>query len=567
MKWFSNLPFRFRIFLGCVLVAIVPLFLSSALTVRAFQLSLNRQIEQEGQLQLEEMSQRLGQLLDNCRIACENLTNDGSASWVLIDNTTVDIQKELYLSMYQAELSNSAALSIYDAGGTLRFSTGSSDERKVLPIYWGILRKAAGCEGTVYYSTGSHSSAPNEILLQAAHPLTIPKGARTGYIILDFTKANLDQLFRGLHSDLDTLLLLDAHQNPIYCSRAEYDSAAITAIIDQTRTQPSDSGETHSMWMQEPVSGYYLLLQKNAPISTSGIHMMQTITFSLALLGMALCLLISMVLSRSISHPIRQLDLAMAKVKEGDLSIRIHMDQKDELGRLAESFNQMTHDLQTYLDDTMQKQKDLNETQLRLYQSQLNPHFLYNTLDSIKWTSKIHELPEAATMAENLAVILRQSISSQPFITLAQELETLNNYIEIQKIRFSGRFLYELEIPDQLESCLIPKMILQPLVENAIIHGLEGSENGYICVYAIQTGTNLLISVTDDGCGMGAEMMEWINSETPSCQEGHLGLYNVIQILKLYYGPEYGLKAILSAEGGTAVTVTLPVQTKEVPYV
>ena len=174
----------------------------------------------------------------------------------------------------------------------------------------------------------------------------------------------------------------------------------------------------------------------------------------------------------------------------------------------------------------MQRQKDLNETTLKLYQTQLNPHFLYNTLDTIKWEARIRQVPRIAVLAENLAIILRKSISSK-------------------------------QIPDQLEECLVPKMILQPLVENAIIHGLEGCENGYICIYAGREGDVLNISITDDGRGMSPEILAWINSPEPEKREGHLGLYNIMRILKLYYGNEYGLKAEVT-EDGTTVTLRLP---------
>ena len=178
-------------------------------------------------------------------------------------------------------------------------------------------------------------------------------------------------------------------------------------------------------------------------------------------------------------------------------------------------------------------------------------------LDTIKWNAKINQIPEIAVLAENLAVILRKSISSKPFITLREELDTIDSYIRIQKIRFSGKFLYETEIPDVLEESMIPKMILQPLVENAIIHGLEGCDNGYICIYAAQKDGVLSISVTDDGCGMNQDMVDWINSPAPAKRDGHLGLYNVIQILKIYYGEEYGMHAEVE-EDGTTVTLRLP---------
>lgn len=168
-------------------------------------------------------------------------------------------------------------------------------------------------------------------------------------------------------------------------------------------------------------------------------------------------------------------------------------------------------------------------------------------------------MPRIAVLAENLAVILRKSISSKMFIPLKEELETIDSYVEVQEIRFTGRFLCEKEIPDQLEECLVPKMILQPLVENAILHGLEGCENGYICIYAGREGDVLNISITDDGRGMSPEILAWINSPEPEKRDGHLGLYNIMRILKLYYGNEYGLKAEVT-EDGTTVTLSLPVR-------
>lgn len=569
MNWFSNLPFKYRIFFSCALVALVPLLLSTMLTVRVFTVSMNRQTAQEGRAQLEEITNRLNQFFAGCEAACEALTKDGSASRVMIDNTTLDNQRDLYLSLYQAvqELYGDASFSLYDVGGKLRFTTDNSAYASDLSIHWGLLRKAAHSNSIVYYGTDPYLYPSSPFLVQAACSLNRPGGAKTGYVVLNFTHKSFSHLLDDYHSGDDILLLLDDHQNPIYCSKPELDLTAVQSTYQEILYGTGESEEFQYMWTREPSSGYYVLLLKNAPVSPSSIHTMQSISLLLALFGMVLCLIISLQLSRSISLPVSRLDKAMAKVKDGDLSIRIHTNQQDELGRLTERFNQMTCDLQKYLDDTVQKQKDLNETRLILYQSQLNPHFLYNTLDSIKWTAKIGQLPEIATMAENLAMILRRSISSKPFITLEQELETLNSYIHIQKIRFSGRFLYELEIPDQLGQCLIPKMILQPLVENAIIHGLEGSDCGYICIYASQNESDLHISVTDDGCGMNEEILTWLNSREPEKRNGHLGLYNIIQILKLYYGQKYGLKASLSPEGGTIVTVILPLEKGVTPNV
>lgn len=571
VKRFS-LSFKNRVFFMCLLATLVPLLISSVVMVHIFTMSLNRQSEGTAKQQITEISERFSRLLEDCENTCAELTADGSAAWNLIDNTTIEIQKGMYLSLYQAvqEIYGHAQCSVYDAGGRLRFTTDTLPREGKLPVYWGLLRKASQNEGMTYYRTDPYLAVTNpSILMQGAYSLENPHGARTGYVVLDFTRDNFDNVFSGFYSLTDTILILDDHRKPVYCSRPDYSEDQISGIIAELMkpqgTAEAGKGAQQYLCLREPERGFYVILCRQAPISAPAVRMMGTVVLALSLLSLALSLVISEALARHITRPVSRLDKAIAKVKDGDLSIQVKVKTSDELGRLTESFNQMVKDLKRYLEDRVQRQKDLNETTLRLYQTQLNPHFLYNTLDTIKWSAKIHQIPEIAVMAENLAVILRKSISSKPFIQLREELDTIESYIKIQKIRFAGRFLYETEIPDMLEDCVIPKMILQPLVENAIIHGLDGCANGYICIYAAQKDGILRISVTDDGCGMGQEMLDWMNSPNPAKRDGHLGLYNVIQILKLYYGEEYGIQAE-SDTSGTTVTIRLPAK-KEAPHV
>ena len=571
VKRFS-LSFKNRVFFMCLLATLVPLLISSVVMVHIFTMSLNRQSEGTAKQQITEISERFSRLLEDCENTCAELTADGSAAWNLIDNTTIEIQKGMYLSLYQAvqEIYGHAQCSVYDAGGRLRFTTDTLPREGKLPVYWGLLRKASQGDGMTYYRTDPYLAVTNpSILMQGAYSLENPHGARTGYVVLDFTRDNFDNVFSGFYSLTDMILILDDHRKPVYCSRPDYSEAQISGIIAELMkpqgTAEAGKGAQQYLCLREPERGFYVILCRQAPISAPAVRMMGTVVLALSLLSLALSLVISEALARHITRPVSRLDKAIAKVKDGDLSIQVKVKTNDELGRLTESFNQMVKDLKRYLEDRVQRQKDLNETTLRLYQTQLNPHFLYNTLDTIKWSAKIHQIPEIAVLAENLAVILRKSISSKPFIQLREELDTIESYIKIQKIRFAGRFLYETEIPDVLEDCVIPKMILQPLVENAIIHGLDGCANGYICIYAAQKDGILRISVTDDGCGMGQEMLDWMNSPNPAKRDGHLGLYNVIQILKLYYGEEYGIQAE-SDTSGTTVTIRLPAK-KEAPHV
>lgn len=560
-----HLSFRGRVFLACLAVALVPLFLSSIVMVRLFIASLNRQSEQEAQRQISEISSRFTALLEDCENVCREQTKDGSVARYMIDTTTVEMQRGMYVSLYQAskEIYGHAQISVYDVGGRLRFTTDTMTRGDRLPVYWGLLKKASGKKQMTWYRTDPYLNlTDSRVLMQGAYPIENSEGARTGYLVLDFTRENFDSIFSGFYSLTDTILLLDAHQRPIYCSRPDYDAEKMEEIAAGMEKQTNTEDDTQYLRANEPERGFSVILCRQAPISAPAMQTMGTVILAMSLLSLCLCLSISGILTRSIAKPVSQLDKAMEKVKAGDLSIRVRSTRDDELGRLTESFNRMVIDLNSYLEERVQKQKDLNETTLRLYQTQLNPHFLYNTLDTIKWNARIRQIPEIAVLAENLAVILRKSISSKPFIPLKEELDTIDSYIRIQKIRFSGRFLYETEIPDQLEECMIPKMILQPLVENAIIHGLDGCDNGYICIYAAQKDGVLSISVTDDGCGMSADMVDWINSPAPAKRDGHLGLYNVIQILKIYYGETYGMHAQVE-EDGTTVTLRLPFRKDE----
>ena len=199
-----------------------------------------------------------------------------------------------------------------------------------------------------------------------------------------------------------------------------------------------------------------------------------------------------------------------------------------------------------------------------MMQAQLNPHFLCNTLDTMKWMGKIHNIPEVAEISTDLADILRTSISTEEFVPLAEELDLLHRYIDIQRIRFPGKFVYTADVPPELLDCIIPKLMLQPLVENAILHGLDSKDSGQIRLTARRLGTDRMqITVTDNGCGISEDVLAALRDGGRLRERGHLGLYNVNMILKKYYGGDCGLTLRNEAAGGASVDAVLPVTRKE----
>ena len=258
----------------------------------------------------------------------------------------------------------------------------------------------------------------------------------------------------------------------------------------------------------------------------------------------------------------------------------------DELGQLSESFNVMSRHLIDNTERLIQRERELSDSNIKMMQAQLNPHFLYNTLDTMKWMAKENEMPELVSMASNLAQILRMSISAKPIIRLFEEIALVEAYTEIQKIRFEDKFDLIVDIPAELENCTLPKLTLQPLVENAIIHGLADCETGMVLVQAAVvklpeglrrpgrrdgltqiTEEALQILVQDDGVGMTAEEVERLNEQGQTARErtaGHesIGYNNVDAIIRLHYGEPYGLYAESEWGVGTGVYLTLPLNRK-----
>ena len=311
--------------------------------------------------------------------------------------------------------------------------------------------------------------------------------------------------------------------------------------------------------------GLYAVLQRPQALNRDTRGLLTTVTVGSALVCVGLSVLMSLRLSRQMFYPIERLHSAIGEVVHNNLDVYVPPYQDDELGELAQRFNGMVVALKRNQEQLVENQRELNEAQIRMLQAQLNPHFLCNTLDTMKWISKINQVPQVALMSTDLADILRFCISPDEFVPLRREVEILRRYMEIQSIRLSGKCRLEVDMPPELEECRVPKMILQPLAENAILHGLDGVEDGGIWVRVRSQGTQTLtISVEDNGRGLPPELMGPYTGPPETSGRGHLGLYNVDTILKKHYGEAYGLRLGSRPGGpGAAVTASLPLWKEE----
>lgn len=277
---------------------------------------------------------------------------------------------------------------------------------------------------------------------------------------------------------------------------------------------------------------------------------------------MIVALFFSRFISRSITQPIQQLCDSMARVQEGDFSVSdVVVDSKNEIGSLTKSFNVMTHRIQDLMEQNIREQEAKRKSELKALQSQINPHFLYNTLDSIIWMAEGKKNEEVVLMTASLARLLRQSISNEDeVVSIGQEVEYARGYLTIQKMRYKDKMEFQIDVDPSILHIPLIKLVLQPVIENAIYHGLKYKESkGLLMVKGFRKNGNAVLQVIDNGVGMDQETLDHIyEKHKVNYQSNGVGVYNVKKRLQLYYGSEYGITYESEKGVGTTATITIP---------
>lgn len=280
-----------------------------------------------------------------------------------------------------------------------------------------------------------------------------------------------------------------------------------------------------------------------------------------AVLFLAVALAISVLLSYRLTKPIKRLESLMKKVEKGDFDIRVEVDRTDEIGKLSRSFNLMIGKIKELMGQIVQEQEMKRISELKAMQAQIHPHFLYNTLDSIIWMAEMGKMAEVVKMTTALAKLFRASISKgEELVPIETELEHIRNYLTIQNIRYKNKFTYAIEVDPGIYRCKTLKIVLQPLVENAIYHGLkQQAVLGHIRIVGKREAGAIVLQVIDDGVGMTEEQVRALTASFRLGDGGKgVGLPNVNHRIRLYFGEGYGLEIESEPEEGTTVTLNIP---------
>ncbi|WP_180272629.1 sensor histidine kinase [Konateibacter massiliensis] len=318
-----------------------------------------------------------------------------------------------------------------------------------------------------------------------------------------------------------------------------------------------------AVFRQSDITGWYMVQELSKEEIKEQKKVMVNIMLSIVIgIGIMACLL-PFVLSYSMNRPIKRILNKIERISEGDFSVDVSMNTEDEFGKIGSGINQMSSNIVSLMEKSVNDEKNKRELELKVLQTQINPHFLYNTLNSIKWMATIQKASGIGEMATALSRLLRNMAKGvADEITIDKELAIIEDYVTIQRFRYGESFRVVYEIPEELKNYKIIKFTLQPLIENAIFHGLEPkSDIGVIMIQMREQEESLQITVEDNGIGMTEERIGQIlhgeKEKTKDSLSG-MGISNVKERLQLYYGADYGLVINSKVNEYTKIMITLP---------
>ena len=349
------------------------------------------------------------------------------------------------------------------------------------------------------------------------------------------------------------------------------DRLDVNMLDDSTEVYSIAAGHDAQLMVRYPIGVHDLYLIEiipNGPLQRQIPYLSDSLVISLLAI-LVLGLLLAFLLHHMITPPITALQNRITKISSGDFSFDPAIEWNNELGDIGRGINSMSASVTALMDHRLEDEKQKQDLEYRMLQNQINPHFIYNTLNSIKWMATIQHAPGIAEMVTALSRLLKSvSKSNERLVPLYEEFALLNDYFTIQQYRYGGTITLDVSyIEDEKlnHSCLIPRFTLQPLVENAIFHGIEPKGSAGEVTLRVERDTangDVLIRLTDDGIGMTAEQaakaLQEPGPEEAAAKYRHVGMWNVHKRLQYSFGEAYGLSIESEPGVGTTVTVRLP---------
>ncbi len=496
----------------------------------------------------------------------------------------------VYRMMYSnfTKLGSYADFGVYDGAGMLKLYTGNLKYVKdTISVNWGILYELSNSPfSTAVRNARDYNESNKTVFLRIGNAVLDLRGDVIGYAVASVSSDQFSEIFKAINiSKYGDIFILDDFDEVVYKS-STIDAYSLAEAKEKVlKLEDGDFYETHDgayrfYYKYDAENSLHIVFRQKVASFNLMLRSLTVIVPVASLISLLLGLLISRNMSLMFYKPIRRMSVGMEEIKKGNFEVTVKVDSDDELGKLSDSFNEMSEKLTENMNKLVDREHELSEANIKMMQAQLNPHFIYNTLDTMKWIAKDNAIPEIATLSQGLADIMRASISSGQVVSLRRELELVESYVEIQKIRFDDKFVFITDVQDTLLDLEVPKLMLQPIVENAIIHGLKNRSFGQVLVEAFVEDSKdlveplqgsktqsedvrnqgvLIIRVCDDGQGMPLETIAKLNNHEQLARGSNIGFYNVDSIIRLRYGDEYGLRVVSKPDEGAVIEYRLPI--------
>ena len=565
-RLFKSRPVGFIIITACV---VVVLFLMSSLlfaTFTSFRTGINEAIN----TQTSELSTQIVYNYENSIAGIIDISNT-----IQTDVDRYDIMSSQGGSQFSEYLeqiihlkSDIIKVSIYDVW-ELRCLTSSSQRE----IGYSLTAEDAEWffeainDPTVHvFSTPFAEFGSNEYKVNVSKRIGFQNGSRAGVLLIEISfQSFIDLVEKSNLGEGGHITIIDSNYDIVYTSLPESESAfegvgVAREIVLGSRSEVLGVNNmsvhvdtlTNTMWR----ICVFINIDKLMEIERTFLLTMVFVSCAVLVVGV----LLFSVVARTITTPMKQLELAMRKVEKADYfrMEEVELVASKEVEALTSRFNRMMRKIGELMDHVIAEQNAQRKSELKALQSQINPHFLYNTLDSIMWLIENNKNQEAAEMVVALARLFRIGIAGDSeVIPLRDEIEHVRNYLLIQNIRYTGSFDYEFDMEEEALDIKTMKLVLQPIVENSIYHGLKNKiDKGIIKIRAYLEGDSLILSVSDNGYGMRQETIDALyRSFEEGASSGSVGLMNIYQRVMIYYGGNAGMTIDSILDEGTTVTI------------
>lgn len=582
MNWIKRFGIRvtgFRFILAMSFAAVIVL----SMTFVGF--ALNQKFIQTSRENLSENSQEIIEQVER------NLDNYLKGMIDLSNLLVIDINKFKQLNLPELDRdietlmrtrTDVLSISLFTTEGKLLYEGTNlrmKDTANVLGEKWFL--SAMNGDGDI------HISAPHvQNLFKNRHPWVITLSRKVNFRINQTTQAGvlmIDMNFSVIEDlikevtlgkkgyvfimDEENNIVYHHQQQLLYSGVKEEKLEGISERLMGSFVQTDSNGENriltvyparHVSW--KLVGAYYL-----SDLTAAQRDLTQFILLTMAI-GMLIFISVSIYMTDRITKPIAELEDSMRAVERGDFNTQIDVQGEYEVVQLARRFNLMTMRIKSLMGQVVSEQEAKRKSELSALQAQINPHFLYNTLDSVIWMAESGKHQEVVKMVTALARLFRISISrGRNVISVKEELSHAENYLTIQKMRYKDQFEYSFEVEDAVLELKTQKLLLQPIIENAIYHGIRQMvDEGEIVIRAFARDDVLIFEIEDNGLGMSSEVAAKLLEKHPdddseTVRVGGVGVMNVYERIQLMYGEAYGIKIESEIEEGTRITLRIPV--------